>query len=481
MNDSGKKGGFSLLHRFTGLWLIYAGWSATAGWFLSAFGVLGAGGYGIAFLILCALSATWWVTSAPARRARVISYWRLRNPAFLAWVIVAVVALIGGVLHAPTNYDALTYRLPRVMYWLQEGQWFWLGALNVRMDIAGTGVEWMSAPLLLIPGGSRALFLLNYVPFLLLPGLFFSTAVSLGIRPRHARWWMWLFPLAYGFALQAGGIGNDMIGAALGLAAASFALKAPSHRPVLCLFLSALAIAVLSGIKVTTFPACLPLAGLWAFMAFRTWGLSRTILNAFAFGLVLIPVSLLPCLFLNWKYSGSLTGNPDNIYDLQVHAPAAGLAGNSLQLFLSSIQPPLLPLASRLNDPLQAWTDSSPRMAWIKQNYNGFSLSFGKEIPGEEGAGLGIGVSLLLLFWLLLGKPHRTALRCLPSPALLVSASMLTLFIVLMATAAGNSAPRFFLPLAPFAVLGVLSLTNHFSHPLSRQKWLVPLILALLV
>ena len=43
----------------------------------------------------------------------------------------------------------------------------------------------------------------------------------LGVRPRAAWCWMWLFPSGYGYVLQAGSVVNDMFGALLVLAGSS--------------------------------------------------------------------------------------------------------------------------------------------------------------------------------------------------------------------------------------------------------------------
>jgi len=61
---------------------------------------------------------------------------------------------------------------------------------------------------------------------LLLPGLVFSVFKRIGVRPRVAWHWMWLLPLAYGYATQAGSIGNDLFGALLPLMALHFAFRA---------------------------------------------------------------------------------------------------------------------------------------------------------------------------------------------------------------------------------------------------------------
>ena len=43
---------------------------------------------------------------------------RFRRPLPLIYLVVLVLVFAGAISHAPTNYDGLTYRLPRMLNWL---------------------------------------------------------------------------------------------------------------------------------------------------------------------------------------------------------------------------------------------------------------------------------------------------------------------------------------------------------------------------
>src|SRR5216684_4366979 len=139
------------------LWLWISVVATVAGWTLSALGELNRGGYAIFFA----------TASLP-----------------LAFALLSLLVLLGGFLYPPTNHTALTYRLPRVLQWLAHGHWFWIHTLNYRMNDRACGIEWLSAPLLLFTKSDRGLFLLNFIPFLLMPGLVFSFFTCVGVRPR---------------------------------------------------------------------------------------------------------------------------------------------------------------------------------------------------------------------------------------------------------------------------------------------------------
>jgi hypothetical protein len=141
-------------------------------------------------------------------------------------LILAALAILGGVLHAPNNYDALAYRVPRVLNWLAEGQWHWIHTGFVRLNTRACGIEWLSAPLIAFTRTDRWIFVINAVSFLLLPGLIFSLFRRVGVNARVAWHWMWLAPSGYCFVLQAGSIANDMFSAIFALAAVDYALRA---------------------------------------------------------------------------------------------------------------------------------------------------------------------------------------------------------------------------------------------------------------
>src|SRR6185295_5371592 len=143
---------------------------------------------------------------------------RFARPLPLAFAALAALAILGGVLYPPSNYDGLSYRIPRVLHWLTAEQWHWIHSGFFRLNTRACGHEWVSAPLILFTNTDRWVFLLGAVPLLFLPGLFFSLLTRLGAHVRVAAKWMWLLPTGYCYVLQAGGIGNDLFGAVFVLA-----------------------------------------------------------------------------------------------------------------------------------------------------------------------------------------------------------------------------------------------------------------------
>lgn len=410
-NPKATHAGIPLLLKLAGLWLIYVVWCQLAGWGLSLIGSLNLQGY-LAASPLAIGTAFWFWRATGSNGARPTSYKAVRRmkklPSFAAWCGVAALILVGAVINPPSNYDGLTYRLPKILYWLQEGHWHWIDGIDYRLNITGSGFEWMSAPIILLTRGDRGLFLLNFIPFLLLPGLFFIAARGLGIRPRAARWWMWVWPMAYGIAVQAGSIGNDMVGGALAVTSLAFAAHARKGHPLICLGFSAVAAGCMTGIKVSMLPLGLPLASYWLWVAWKVLGPRRTVILGSLVAPLVAVCSFIPIGYLCWKNSGSWNGNPNNRYGLELHNPIAGIIGNGLELTLGALYPPVYPATSAAaKNPLGALENHS-WFRWTVKNCPNISIKFSNELPSEEGAGIGLGVSLLALIWGFAGTRRNT-------------------------------------------------------------------------
>jgi hypothetical protein len=228
--------------RFVRLWIWISVFATLAGWGLSAVGELNRAGYAAAFAIFAIFifvfrrgltgKSTVHSPQSTVRSLKSKVLRRFRRPLPLCFAALALLIFIGGAIHAPGNYTGLTYRAGRVLQWLSHGHWFWINTADFRMNDRACGIEWLSSPMLLFTGSTRGLFLLNFLPFLLLPGLIFSVFTRLGVRARVAWHWMWLLPSGYNFILQAGGIANDTFPTVYALAAVDFALRAWKSRRV---------------------------------------------------------------------------------------------------------------------------------------------------------------------------------------------------------------------------------------------------------
>ena len=378
-------------------WIVLCAFLNCAGWALSAAHELNRAGYAVLMLGGLAAAAWWWRRAGhdgldafrPGKLTR-----RFRRPFAAAFLVLAALAFLGGAIHAPNNYDALAYRLPRILNWLAAGQWHWIHTDFQRLNVRAAGYEWVAAPLMLFTKSDRLLFLINLASFLLLPGLVFSVFTRLGVGRRAAWYWMWLLPSGYGFLLQAGSIGNDLFGAVFALAAVDFALRAKASMRVADLWLSCLAAALLTGGKTSNLPLLLPwlVAILPALPLIR-----RRLVSTIGVGVIAAAASFLPVAVANFENCGDWTGQKAEQARFTHGEPVLFFTQNAALLAIHNLAPPVFPMAGAWNGLMRKITPSG-RQAKLDALFEpvGAHLAVG-EMEVEEGAGIGFGVSLMVL------------------------------------------------------------------------------------
>ena len=378
------------------LWVWLCAYLNCAGWVLSAIHELNAGGYAVALLIWFIALCVWRKrTSArflPRVRRRMFRH-RFRRPLPAIFLMVAGLAFLGGALHPPNNLDALTYRLPRMLNWIAAGKWFWISTVNERMNYSTTGWEWIAMPLLQALHSDRALFLINALSFLLFPGLLFSMFRRLGVTGRVAWMWMWVLPLGYGYATQAGGIGNDLTGALFCLASVHYGLRARQTKRAEDVWLAGLSAALMTASKLSNLPLLLPcLIAVWPALGRlrKRWAGSVAVAGC------AVLASAAPIVALNQANTRCWYGDPHNVSHLPAESPTAALLGNSLLLFQQSFMPPVLPGAHTVDDWLKARLPGAWRLT-LEEKFPRYYVNQLNELPQEEKAGLGLGITLLLL------------------------------------------------------------------------------------
>ena len=462
------------------LWILLSAWLVCTGWVLSALHQLNAGGYVLSLILFTGIFA-WWVRSRGTserwirRRLFVRLYRRFRKTMPLIYLVYLLAALVGGALYAPTNYDALCYRLPRILHWSNEGRWHWIGGFNLRMDYSATGFEWLAAPLIIIFNGDRLIFLINVISYALLPGLIYSLLTGLGVRQRVAWYWMWILPTAYCFVLQDGSIGNDMFATVYFLASAAFALRAVRKASWSDAALSILAAGLMTGAKASNIPLLLPLAFLMLGMA-RI--LARKPLKSLVLVTVACGISFMPIAVMNVRHTGDWTGDPSNSERMKISNPVAGLAGNSLQMIVGSLVPPVFPLA-------KAWSASAERLfekeplRSLRDQYPRVGLSAG-ELATEEGAGIGLGLLILCCVGLAFSIGHRFK-EGFSSPAMIFGLLSCVALAAFMAKLGSESAARLAAPYYAGIVIPLLALRSQGLLVAKRSWKLLALACALSV
>jgi hypothetical protein len=458
------------------IWVWFCAYLNCAGWVLSAIHQLNAGGYAAALAFWFVALFIWKQKTSGRifpRACRQKFRRRFRKPFPLAFLILAAMAFLGGAIYAPTNYDALAYRLPRVLHWLAADQWHWIHTIFPRVNARGCGIEWVSAPFIALLKTDRLLFLINIVSFLFLPGLIFSVFTRLGVRRRVAWHWMWILPTGYCFLLQAGSIGNDLFTAPFALAALDFALRAKISRSPRDFFASVLAAALLTGVKMTDPPLLLP----WAIAILPSLKLClRWPARTFLVGMLALSASIVPTAFFNAQhYHGDWTGmSPENAG--MKKNPAILTVQNTVLCVVQNFSPPLFPFG-------KSWDGFVHKVmpGWWHERLMGMMEPGGvnlhiDEVQIEEGAGLGFGVSALLLASVVAvaGKSRRMPVVQNPKSreALWLAAVRLSPWAALLVLFTQANATTLGRTIAPYYALLIPILLLHPAHEkLAARCW----------
>jgi hypothetical protein len=444
-------------------WICCCAYLVCAGWILSLLGQLNPAGYAVVVVLGLAGLGLWRKKNCGNFLPNI--YWpkycrRFRKPFPAIFLLIALLALLGGAIYAPNNYDALTYRLPRMLNWLVANHWFWIQTANQRMNYSTPAWEWVAMPLFALFHSDRVLFLINIIGFLLLPGLLFSLFRRLGVARKVAWTWMWIFPLAYGYAMQAGGIENDLTGAVFGLSAMFFALRARQTKRVEDLWLTALAAALLTNAKLSDLPLLLPcLVAVWPALC----RLRERLLAGFTVAVIALAISAVPTIILNQLNTGSWTGDPSDTSQIRAKSPAAALLGNSLLLAQQSFMPPVLPGARKINNLLDKKMPASWQQT-LKDKFPRYYLTRLNELPQEETSGLGIGVTTLLLVSAgaaALGFRPGNYRRKIPAHLWIIGLAGWLAVLAYMLKMGSEATARLMLPYYPLAIIPLLWLPLH--------------------
>ncbi len=385
---------------------------------------------------------------------RFLRRWRFRKNQLLpfGFALLVLLALAGGLIHAPNNYDALNYRMPKVAHWLMAGRWEWIPANNNALNTRSSGFEWLTAPMIALLRTDRLIFLFDLTSFLFLPGLLFSLFRGMGATLRTSRAWMWILPAGYCFALQAGSVGNDLPAAMFAIAAFDFGFRWRKNAGYPCLVLALASAAMMTAIKPTTLPLLLPFAVL--FIGMWKPALSKplaSILLAAMFALA----SFLPTAALNFRQCGDWTGAAAENPVLGQVKPLLGLSGNLINTPIQNLAPPIFPLAGKWNSTFpelfpQRFLDS------LATCFEPRAAKFGvTDIQGEESAGIGLGICTLWIYAIIAGFALSIRNRTSPSARrqyLLFAVLFGTALLVYFSKTGMNTVARHIAPYYPFLI-----------------------------
>jgi hypothetical protein len=317
----------------------------------------------------------------------------------------------------------------------------------------------------------RFLFLLSWIPFLLLPWLVFLAFRALGVSGRSARRWMWLLPSGYCFALQCSGLQNDGYSVNYLLAVIAFATFAFRSRRAGGLWLAILASALLTGAKVSNLPLMLPLGVLLLPLLGRvSWSNWKIIFVV----LIAVGCSFLPMAFLSWQNTGDWAGDSTDQWNVKTHGIVGGMVANLVLLAKDSTQQPLLPGSQHVNAALAGLNHSS-FADWLRQSNGEFNRIQYGDMVYEGSAGPGFGLAAYVAF-LLAGlcflktnaASGGSAAASLPLAWRLAPWLAWVAYAVFLAKLGSDHSPRIAAPYYPLLLISLLRLPR--GAALERKK-----------
>ncbi len=229
-----------------------------------------------------------------------------------------------------------------------------------------------------------------------------------------------------------------------------------------------LALALLVGTKPTSLPLLLP----WTILIFALLPLLRQkIWPTLLVSVAALTVSFFPVALMNKLHSGDWLGATLDDPKLQMHHPLMGILGNGFEILLDNFTPPFFPLAGWYNQHAQTLLPHS----WMANFQDGFFHLW--ELPTEDWAGVGFGVSILVLVSVLAARLATGTVKSrqptLSAPLILRRLVLVTPWIALLAYCAKAGMPTpsrliasYYLLLLPLLLIGAGQ-----SHIVRRGWW----------
>ena len=389
--------------------IVLSAWLTAGGWVLSAVGQLNSTGYlvwlGSFAIVGLAAVRTGLLHASPLIHHREFRWPRRWPMRLFACLLLATLA--GAISQRIAHFDALSYRIPRILQYLAENRWHWIRTTEFRMNAVAPGIEWLWSPIIALGGPERLINVLGSCYYLFLPGLLFGTWVQSGVPTRTAWWWCWIVPAGYCYAMQSGGPAVDLPGTIYTLAAIDFALRAWRLSSWRHLCLSVLAVSLMGTMRLM----CLPIGLVWAGPAVLSLVRRRPPLPASlgtaALGLA---CSMLPGAYFNYKYAGSFRGIPTDAYPAIKH-PLVAIVPNFAWYLIQNVVPPFFPWYNKWNQWANAFTAS------MGDRFAGLPF-WGTVERGasEQNAGLGCTVFLFALLSIALARKYRPGRRARSTP-----------------------------------------------------------------
>ena len=418
--------------------LTITGWMLSWFWTLKWMWLVGLSGFGFAG----------WMAVRQAGSARNFLA-GLEEP--LNWwpfLLMMLMMAVAGLIYPPTMLDSLTYRLPRIFAWMQEGHIKFLVSPEDRMNFMPHSWSLCVLPLLQVTG-DHLVWLWSFVSWIILCLLAYEWAFELNGDLRRSRQ-MSLIAACSPFAvLQAPSSANDLFAAAQLLLALRFVMDFERTRNWREIIWAVLSFCLAAGTKPQFAVFGLPLV-VWFFAApSKPWKAFRWVWSPVLLTLWLL-CSPMPSFVMNFQSYGTMTG-PGQDYSMTGKGPPWNWLLGTTMIAWQSVQPPVNPIGM-FNKQLDQWVQNSG----LTKNVPRFNLRVAV-VSMVDSAPLGLVASVMFAAGIFLAVKRR-AVAWRSWRTLAFFAGLTCLYIAMSRVISENSGRAF---------CGFL----YFALPLSMVGW----------
>jgi hypothetical protein len=443
------RGRAAILRTFVFLiaWLVMAGWGLSSVRALVWMPWLGVGG-----LVAAGFLMIHWAGSGRNLRlglAEPLGGW----PFILVGGIILVSALAYA---APVMLDSLTYRLPRLHLWIQDGH---VGAFFSAEDrLNYMPQSWGLATLPLVQlAGDRLVWFWNFVSWLILYLLAFDWAFDINGEIKKSRILAFIGSTSTLAVLQAGSSANDLFALVMALLALRFVVNFERTRDGWEINWAVLSFCLAAGTKPHYAVFGLPLTLWFVFSPAKPWRAFRWVWAPFLL-VVWLLCSPVPSFVLNYQTYGTWAG-PGQNQTIKGKGPGWNLLLGTTMLLWQTPQPPVNPLAVIYGKKI----DQTVADSGLNKLVPRFNLAM-SPISLVDSASLGLVTSGLLVMGVILAL-RRNPQRWRSWPALAMLAGLVSIGMAMSHFVSGSSGRAycgFFYFALPLAMIGWNSLRLGF-------------------
>ena len=418
--------------------LVVAGWTLDWFWTLKWMWAVSLPGLGIAG----------WLAIRRAGSARNLFGGLVEPLGWWPFLLLMLLIIAAGLLYPPTMLDSLSYRLPRIFAWMQEGHINHILSADDRMNYMPHSWSLCVLPLMQV-SGDHLEWIASFLSWMILCLVGYDWAFELSGERERSRQMAFIAAAATFAVLQAESSANDLFAAAQLLLALRFVINFERTRDWHEIIWAVLSFCLAAGTKPQFAVFGLPLA-LWFFAApSKPWQAFRWVWSPALLALWLL-CSPAPSFVMNLHSYGSIAGNALD-FSMSGRGPLWNWLLGGTMIAWQSIQPPVNPIGL-MNGKLQQMAAESG----LSQMTPRFHLNV-PLVSMVDSAPLGLVASVVFAAGIFLALKHR-AVPWRSWRMLALMAGLISLLIALSRVVSENSGRTF---------CGFL----YFALPLSMAGW----------